>query len=134
MIASTHAQALEIKAKLFRGLSDPSRLAILESLRSGPRSVGDIVDVTGLTQSNTSNHLGCLYDCGLVRREQQGRFVYYRLSDERVARLLAEADELLLEVARGVYECIRYARPDRDRPGTSRVDVGGAEATRERTS
>lgn len=111
MLITAHAQALEIKAKLFRGLSDPSRLAILEVLREGPTSVGAIVESTGLSQSNTSNHLGCLHDCGLVAREQQGRFVIYRLSDDRVEALLADSDELLLEVARGVYECVRYRRP-----------------------
>jgi DNA-binding transcriptional ArsR family regulator len=97
-----------LKAKLFRGFSDPSRLSILEALRGGPLTVGEIVDATRLTQSNTSNHLSCLHDCGLVRREQRGRFVVYELSDARVENLLRLADELLSEVARGVYECVRY--------------------------
>lgn len=114
MIVAEHAQALEIKAKLYRGLSDPSRLAILEALRSGPLSVTQIVELTGLAQSNASNHLGCLYDCGLVSREQRGRFVFYGLKDQRVAALLATADDLLLEVAKGVYECVRYHRPRED--------------------
>jgi DNA-binding transcriptional ArsR family regulator len=112
MIVANNARALDVKAKLFRGFADPSRLAILEALREGPLSVGEIVEVTGLGQSNTSNHLGCLHDCGLVSREQRGRYVYYRLSDDRVGALLAASDDLLLDVARGVYECIRYARPD----------------------
>jgi DNA-binding transcriptional ArsR family regulator len=97
-----------LKAKLFRGLSDPSRLSILEDLRNGPRTVNQIVAATGLTQSNTSNHLSCLYDCGLVRREQKGRQVEYRLSDDRVAHLLGLADELLAGSAAGVDVCPRY--------------------------
>jgi DNA-binding transcriptional ArsR family regulator len=111
MIVARRAQALALKGKLFRGFADPSRLAILEALRHGALSVGEIVEATGLSQSNASNHLSCLHECGLVAREQRGRFVYYRLSDERVERLLAQADELLVEVARGVYECLRYAGP-----------------------
>jgi hypothetical protein len=43
-----------------------------------------------------------------VVREQQGRYVRYRLSDDRVAALLGLADELLADVAKGVYECTRY--------------------------
>ncbi|MEN9937605.1 MAG: hypothetical protein RLZZ387_4184 [Chloroflexota bacterium] len=101
-------RAIDIKAKLYRGLADPSRLAILEALRGSPRTVSELVEATGLSQSNTSNHLACLWDCGLVTREQQGRFVRYRLSDARVAQLLSLADELLADVARGVYECTRY--------------------------
>jgi DNA-binding transcriptional ArsR family regulator len=99
---------LTIKAKLFRGFSDPSRLKILESLRTGPLTVSEIVQETGLSQSNTSNHLGCLRDCGLVLAEQNGRYVTYSFSDDRVADLLVLAESLLADVALGVYECTRY--------------------------
>ena len=108
MLITASARSLEIKAKLFRGFSDPSRLSILEALREGPCTVGEVVEATGLSQSNVSNHLGCLRDCGLVLSEQQGRYVSYRLSDPRVGLLLHTADELLADVARGVYECTRY--------------------------
>jgi DNA-binding transcriptional ArsR family regulator len=108
MIVGTTAQALALKAKLFRGFADGSRLAILEALRQGPLTVGEIVEATGLSQPNASNHLACLHDCGLVAREQQGRFVHYRLSDGRVDDLLSRVDELLTDVARGVYDCVRY--------------------------
>lgn len=108
MLITANVQAVELQAKLFRGFADPSRLSILEAIQEGPLTVSEIVAATGLSQSNVSNHLGCLRDCGLVTANQQGRFVYYRLSDERVAALLCLADELLADVARGVYECTRY--------------------------
>jgi len=108
MLINADLRADTLKAKLFRGFSDPSRLSILEALRGGPASVSEIVAATGLSQSNASNHLSCLYDCGLVRREQHGRFVYYRLSDGRVGELLQLAEDLLADVVKGVYECIHY--------------------------
>ena len=108
MILLANPTSIEIQAKLFRGFSDPSRLSILDILRDGALTVSEIVETTGLTQSNVSNHLGCLRDCGLVTAKQQGRFVYYELSDKRVGRLLVLADELLADVAKGVYECTRY--------------------------
>ncbi len=111
MLLTHKVQAVDLQAKLFRGFSDPSRLAILEALRDGPVTVSEIVEATELSQSNVSNHLGCLRDCGLVTAEQQGRFVYYALSDKRVGQLLRLADELLADVARGVYECTRYNAP-----------------------
>src|SRR5258708_3502516 len=104
--------ALALKAKLFNGFADPSRLSILEVLRSGPLSVTEIVGTTGLSQSNVSNHLSCLRDCGLVNKEHRGRFAYYRLSDDRVAALLGLADEVLRDVAKGVYECVHYNVPE----------------------
>ena len=108
MIMTANTNGTALKAKLFRGFSDTSRLSILEVLSDGPLTVGQIVETTGLSQSNASNHLGCLRDCGLVSSEQEGRFVRYRLSDPRVGELLRLSGELLGEVARGVYECAHY--------------------------
>ena len=108
MLLLANPKSIEIQAKLFRGFSDPSRLSILNALHNGSLTVGEIVETTGLTQSNVSNHLACLRDCGLVVAEQQGRFVSYELSDKRVGQLLTLADELLADVAKGVYECTRY--------------------------
>jgi ArsR family transcriptional regulator, cadmium/lead-responsive transcriptional repressor len=108
MLISSNAQETAIKARLFRGLADSSRLGILETLRNGPQTVTEIVAATGLSQSNTSNHLSCLSDCGLVSRSQKGRNVIYQLSDARVGGLLVLAEQLLSDVARGVYECTRY--------------------------
>lgn len=108
MLVSTESTDLSIKARLFRGFSDPSRLKILETLRTGGHTVGAIVEQTGLSQSNVSNHLGCLRDCGLVTSEQRGKFVEYYLSDGRINDLLSLAEMLLADVARGVYQCTRY--------------------------
>jgi DNA-binding transcriptional ArsR family regulator len=109
MLIQAKPQSVELTAKLFRGFGDPSRLAILEALRGGPLTVSEIVKATGLSQSNTSNHLACLRDCGLVAAEQNWRHVTYYLSDDRVGDLLGLAESLLSDVARGVYECTRYA-------------------------
>jgi len=114
MLISSSTLSTTVKAKLFRGFADPSRLSILEALRDRPLTVSEIIEATGLSQSNVSNHLSCLHGCGLVARDQKGRFVEYRLSDPRVITLLATADALLAEVARGVYECTRYENDSLD--------------------
>jgi DNA-binding transcriptional ArsR family regulator len=108
MLIQAKFQPVELTAKLFRGFSDPSRLSILEALRNGPLTVSEIVQETGLSQSNVSNHLACLRDCGLVVSEQNWRYVTYQLSDDRVGDLLELAESLLADVARGVYACTRY--------------------------
>lgn len=112
MLVTANTQAIGLKAKLFRGFSDPSRLSILDALRAGSSSVTEIVAATGMSQSNVSNHLGCLRECGLVTCEQQGRYVRYQLSDTRVATIQSLAEELLADVAKGVYECTRYNVPE----------------------
>lgn len=105
---TTCTRTADLKAKLFRGFADPSRLSILNALRNGPLTVSEIVQQTGLNQSNVSNHLSCLRCCDLVVREQQGRFMYYELADMRIATLLDLADELLADVAKGVRQCSHY--------------------------
>ncbi len=111
MLLAADTTRLAIEAKLFRGFGDPSRLAILSALCQEPLTVGAIVGLTGLSQPNVSNHLSCLRECGLVAAEQQGRFVTYRLSDDRVAELITLAEGLLADIALGVYECTRYRVP-----------------------
>ncbi|HXF81968.1 MAG TPA: metalloregulator ArsR/SmtB family transcription factor [bacterium] len=111
MLTIARPEGITVKAKLFRGFADPSRLAILDALRARPMTVGEIVEATGLSQPNASSHLACLHDCGLVVREQDGRYVRYQISDRRVSMLLRLGDELLADVARGVYECTRYGAP-----------------------
>jgi ArsR family transcriptional regulator, cadmium/lead-responsive transcriptional repressor len=107
--------ATAIKAKLFRGFSDMSRLLILEALRDGPLTVGTLVERTGLTRTNVSNHLRCLSDCDLVISASQGRYTFYQLSDPRVTALLGLAGQLLADVARGVFECTRYRQKEEKR-------------------
>lgn len=99
----------ELRATLFHGFSDRSRLRILEALVEGERRVGDIVAATGLTQSNASTHLACLWECGLVARERRGREVYYRLT-AGVADVFAAADQVLERAGDTVGPCPRYGR------------------------
>ncbi|MCL5951741.1 MAG: metalloregulator ArsR/SmtB family transcription factor [Chloroflexi bacterium] len=119
-------KAVDLQAKLFRGFGDPSRLSILMVLRQGPLTVTDILEKTGLSQSNASNHLACLRDCGLVAAEHEGRYVNYHLSDDRVGELLELGESLLSDVARGVYECTRYNTPSSRHLSQARVPRSGA--------
>ena len=105
----TRLQAhLQVRAKLHRGLSDPSRLSILEALREGPRTVSQVVRKVGLSQPSASMHLDCLWCCGLVDRETVGRYTVYRLKSRKVLRILEAAEDLLEDVCDRIEECRRY--------------------------
>ena len=105
---SIQLQKLGLKAKLFRGLGDPTRLSILESLREGEKTTSQIVIETGQNQSNISNHLSCLLDCGLVKNRKGGKNTFYSLSNKKVAKLLEESDVVLSEIVNGLYLCVNY--------------------------
>ena len=112
---SLQLHKLALKAKLFRGLGDSTRLFILEELREGEKTTTEIVNETGQGQSNVSNHLACLLDCGLVQNRRQGKNIFYRISNKKVSKLLEESDAILSDIARGIYECVNYNEESRKR-------------------
>ena len=112
---SLQLHKLSLKAKLFRGLGDSTRLFILEALREGEKTTTEIVNETGQGQSNVSNHLACLLDCGLVQNRRQGKNIFYRISNKKVSKLLEESDAILSDIARGIYECVNYNEESRKR-------------------
>jgi DNA-binding transcriptional ArsR family regulator len=98
----------DLVAKYFRGLGDPIRLRILEMLRrEGELTVGDLVGRLGLSQPKVSNHLACLRWCGFVEARREGRTVFNRIADSRVAAMLDLADSLLADNAEHVAACCR---------------------------
>lgn len=90
-------ELLDLMAEKFRMLSDPTRLAILRSLMSGERSVGQVVEETGRGQANVSKHLKMLAEASLVERRKEGLQVFYRITDPLVEQLCALVCRTILE-------------------------------------
>lgn len=80
-------EALSQVASYFQALSEPTRLQILNLLRTGERNVGELAQACGYTSANISRHLSLLMQHGLVARESRGTAVYYRIADESVYAL-----------------------------------------------
>ncbi|SER98988.1 DNA-binding transcriptional regulator, ArsR family [Propionibacterium cyclohexanicum] len=66
--------------EVLRAVADPARRRVLELLRSGGASAGELSRATGLSPSALSYHLVKLKEAGLVREDKQGRFVFYHLN------------------------------------------------------
>lgn len=81
------SEQLDLVAERFRVLSEPARLQLLQALMAGERSVGELVELTGLSQANVSKHLQLLLAQDLVARRKEGVFAYYHLADESVFQL-----------------------------------------------
>jgi DNA-binding transcriptional ArsR family regulator len=78
---------VELIARRFRVLGDPTRIRLLECLREDEATVGELVELTGATQQNVSKHLGVLLQAGIVARRKEGTASYYRIADEAVFEL-----------------------------------------------
>lgn len=75
------AVQLERVANLFRAFAETSRLAIIQELKSGERSVSEIVDTLPTSQANVSKQLKLLHDAGVVSRRKEGTQVFYQIAD-----------------------------------------------------
>lgn len=67
-------------ARLFKALSDPTRLRLVSLLQGGERCVCDLTDALGSPQPTVSRHLAALRRAGLVAQRQVGRWRRYRLN------------------------------------------------------
>ena len=81
---------------IFKALSEPIRVNVIELLREQEMCVCDLCDRLGVAQSKLSFHLKTLKNAGLVRSRQEGRWIYYRLNLSR----LVELEEYLAEFRR----------------------------------
>jgi DNA-binding transcriptional ArsR family regulator len=79
--------ALAQVAAYFQALSEPTRLRLLNLLRDGPRSVGELAEATGYSAANVSRHLTLLTQHGLIARESRGTSVYCAIADPAVYQL-----------------------------------------------
>ena len=80
-------------AEVFKALSNPNRLLIIDALSTGERCVADLTELVGLDISTVSNHLSVLRGVGLVRDDRRGTQVFYALKDPCVMNMFCCLDE-----------------------------------------
>ncbi|MFF1838787.1 metalloregulator ArsR/SmtB family transcription factor [Streptomyces sp. NPDC058231] len=73
------------EAGAFRALADPTRRQILEDLRGGQLSAGEIASRFAISAPSISRHLGVLKGAGLVTERRDGNRILYTLADDRLA-------------------------------------------------
>ncbi len=100
----THA---DLMARFFSGLSHHIRYRLVASLTAGERTVNELAENLGCSQSQISNHLACLRWCGYVRSRQEGRYVYYKVTDKRILEILKLAQSVVAENAEQISTCTR---------------------------
>ncbi len=86
----------ELMAELFRALSHPARLRILETLALGEQSVGELQPRIGIELSHLSQQLRVLRRAALVGSHRNGQLVIYSIKDPLCSELLLAAKRLLI--------------------------------------
>ena len=81
------SDAFDAVAAYFSVLSEPTRLRIMHSICETEKTVSQIVDEIGATQTNVSRHLGMMHRSGVLARRKEGNQVYYRAADTAMVEL-----------------------------------------------
>jgi len=97
---------MKATARLFKALSDETRLRILALLQGGELCVCDLMAVLELPQSTVSRHLATLRNAGLVEDRRQGVWMYYRLAAPggELTELVVALPARLAELAAGAND------------------------------
>jgi DNA-binding transcriptional ArsR family regulator len=77
-------ETVDLLAERFRALAEPARLQLVAALRDGERTVGELVEATGLGTANVSKHLQVIHAAGFVTRRKDGLHVRYALAGDDV--------------------------------------------------
>jgi DNA-binding transcriptional ArsR family regulator len=100
---------LELHARVCKTMAHPLRLALLNALREGERSVSDLAEAIGATQPLVSQHLAVLRNQGLLRNRRNGNEVYYSIAYPKMVQACDLLREVLFEHLRAQEELTRPA-------------------------
>jgi DNA-binding transcriptional ArsR family regulator len=100
---------VELIARRFRAIGEPMRIRLLDQLREGEATVGELSEALAASQQNVSKHLAVLADAGILGRRKEGNRVYYRIVDEGVFALCEAVCGSVQEQLRTLSELVAGA-------------------------
>lgn len=97
MINRNELEFYKLKAEFCKTLADPKRLMIIDYLRSGEKSVGELAQYIESGQSVTSRHLAILRERGVIQPRREGNNIFYSLTDHKIGQACDLVKEMLLK-------------------------------------
>jgi ArsR family transcriptional regulator len=98
------------QARICQVLADPKRLRLLDQLRAGERSVGELAGALGVAYPNVSQHLNVMRDAGLVSTRREGTTIFYRLAYPRIVEACDIVHEILRAQLAEAAALVEHAR------------------------
>jgi ArsR family transcriptional regulator, virulence genes transcriptional regulator len=87
----------ELQAEISKTLAHPLRVAIIHYLKDGEKTVNELTQTLGASQSNISQHLALLRQRQIVKTRKKGSTVYYRVASPKISQACDMVREVLLE-------------------------------------
>ena len=86
-----------LHSEFCKSISNPKRQEILEALREKEKTVNELIEKTGISQSNLSQNLAILRSKGIVRARRDGTNIYYSISNKKIIRVYDLVSQVLME-------------------------------------
>lgn len=109
-------ELVELIARRFRLIAEPTRIRLLDQLRDGEQTVNSLAARIGAGQQNISKHLTVLADAGVVHRRKDGNFVFYRVADTSVLELCEQVCGSLEQQLNALAAAVSGARTGKRQP------------------
>ena len=87
----------ELQAEISKTLAHPLRIAIIHFLRAGEKTVNELTEKLGASQSNISQHLAIMRQRQIVKTRKEGSTVFYRVASPKISQACDMVREVLLE-------------------------------------
>ncbi|MCL4417726.1 MAG: metalloregulator ArsR/SmtB family transcription factor [Actinobacteria bacterium] len=87
-----------LHADICKTISNPNRQAILDIIRDGEMSVTELVNRTGISQANLSQHLAILRSKSVVSTRREGNNIFYSISNPKIIKAYDLISEVLQEM------------------------------------
>jgi DNA-binding transcriptional ArsR family regulator len=100
------ADLVELIARRFRVLGEPMRIRLLDRLRDGEATVGELSEALQASQQNVSKHLAVLTDAGVLGRRKDRNHVHYRIVDDGVFALCEDVCGSVQQQLRSLSELV----------------------------
>lgn len=99
----------EMQSEVCKCLASPKRLEILNALKSGEKTVSELVQIVGVPKANISQHLAVMRHAGILKSRRNGVSIYYRVSNPKVIKACVLMKEVLTEQMKEKTRFIKIA-------------------------
>ncbi len=101
----------EMQAEIAKTLAHPIRLAILHTLKAGEKTVNELTNTLGASQSNISQHLALMRQRQIVKTRKEGSNIYYRVASPKISQACDTMREVLIEQLNHRHELAKNYEP-----------------------
>ncbi len=87
----------ELQSEVCKTLASPKRLEIINALKEGEKTVGELVEILGVPKANVSQHLAVMRLKGILESRREGVNIYYQIANPKVVQACTLMREVLTE-------------------------------------